>query len=95
MKPVYVLIIAVLLVAPTGCMSDRTRNMVTTCRNLLEQDDQSGVKKFIRDAEEQLASLEKPHNKIVIAVRDIQDQDAMTYKPALQECLWLLKSRQP
>jgi hypothetical protein len=87
-------IFAVLVLGSTGCMSDQTRSMAETCQGLRERSDRSDVRSFIQDAEKQLSSLNKPQNKASIFLRDLQDPEAMTYKPALEQCLWLLKSRQ-
>ena len=94
MRPICLLIIAALMLGSTGCMSDRTKNMTDTCQNLLDQSDKSSARRFIRDADRQLEMLNKPQNRITKALRDIQDHDALTYKPALEACLWQLKSRQ-
>lgn len=75
-------------------MSDQTKNMAETCQDLLEQGDRSDVRSFIQDAEQQLSSLDKPQNKAATLLRNLQDPEAMAYKPALEQCLWLLKSRQ-
>jgi len=95
MKTIYVLAVTALVLCSSGCMSDRTKNMANTCQDLLDQGDQTGLRTFIKDAEKQLASLNAPPNKLSAALRDIQDHDALTYKPALEQCLWQLKSRQP
>lgn len=94
MKAVIALIVAMLALGSTGCMSDQTKNMAETCQNLLEQGDPSNVRTFIQDAQDQLASLNKPGNKVITYLRDLQDPEAMTYKPVLEQCLWLLKSHQ-
>ncbi len=94
MKLFVALIVSVLALGTTGCMSDQTKNMAETCQDLLEQSDPSDVRGFVEDAQEQLASLNKPGNKVTAYLRDLQDPEAMTYKPALEQCLWLLKSRQ-
>lgn len=94
MKAAIAWIVPVVALAATGCMSERTKNMAQTCQALLEQDGQPNAKTFIGDAERQLAELGKPHGKIAAYLRDLQDPEAMTYKAALEQCLWLLKSRQ-
>lgn len=95
MKSLATLFVAVSALSTTGCMSDKTRNMAETCQDLLAQGEPSEVRTFIQDAQQQLASLDKPGNKVTTYLRDLQDPDAMTHKPALEQCLWLLKSRQP
>lgn len=77
----------------TGCVGDRTKNMAQTCQGLLEQDERN-ARTFIQDAEKQIAMLGKPRNKITAYLHDLQDPDAMTHKSELEQCLWLLKSRQ-
>lgn len=94
MKPTPALAIAFVALLATGCMNDRTRSMTQTCQSLLGDDDRSNDRRFIREAEQQLASLDKPGNRMTKAIRDLQDKDAMAYKSALRECLWMLKSRQ-
>ena len=94
MKLFIALIVTFLALGTTGCMSDQTKNMAETCQDLLDQGNLSDVRTFIQDAQEQLASLDKPGNRVTTYLRDLQDPEAMTYKPALQQCLWLLKSRQ-
>ncbi len=94
MKPAMALIVIAFALAATGCIGERTQNMAQTCQGLLEQDGQPNARTFIQDAEKQLAALDKPRNKLTAYLRDLQDPDAMTYKPALEQCLWLLKSRQ-
>lgn len=94
MKPATTWIVAAFALAATGCMSERTKNMAQTCQALLEQGGQANAKTFIQDAEHQLTALGKPRNKVTAYLRDLQDPDAMTYKPELEQCLWLLKSRQ-
>ena len=93
MKLFVALLVAILALSTTGCMSDQTKNMAETCQSLLEQGDPSDVRTFIQDAEAQLASLKKP-NKITAYVQSIQDPEAMKYKPVLEQCVWLLKYRQ-
>ena len=95
MKPRPAWVIAASVLALSGCIGDRTQNMVRTCQSLLETDDMSSDKRFIRDAEKQLATLNAASNSITGAVRDLQDKNAMTYRPQLEECLGMLKSRQP
>ena len=99
MEPLRALALMALLIAlvlgPSGCMNDRTQNMTRTCKSLLEQDDTSSDKRFIRDAEEQLESLKQPENRVTDAVRDLRDRNAMAYKAELEQCLWMLKSRRP
>ena len=88
------LVAATLALAATGCASDRTQNMAEACQGLLEAGDSSSARAFIRDAEKQLSSLDKPGNKLTQFLRELQDPDAMNHKAALEQCLWLLKSRQ-
>ena len=90
-------IVAILLVVAltaTGCIGERTNNMAQTCRGLLERDGKTNARTFIQDAEKQLATLGKPRNKFTAYLMELQDPDAMTHKAALEQCLWLLKSRQ-
>lgn len=94
MKALPSLAIVALALGCSGCMGERTKQMARTCQDLLDRSDQSNARTFIRDAEAQLASLDKPGNKLVTYIRELQDPDAMTHKPALEQCLWLLKSRQ-
>ena len=94
MKAFVASLIALLVVASTGCMGDQTRLMAESCQNMLYHDDLAGAKSFIRDAEEQVAALNGPQNKFTRLVRSLQDPQAMTFKPALEQCLWMLKSRQ-
>lgn len=97
MKPCawpMVAVAAVLAIGATGCTSERTRNMAETCQGLLEDGDQASARTFIRDAGKQLSSLNKPGNKLTGFLRDLQDPDAMVHKAALEQCLWMLKSRQ-
>lgn len=94
MKPSITLIVIAFALAATGCVGDRTKAMVQTCQSLLEQDGQTNARTFIQDAEKQIAVLGKPRNKVTAYLLELQDPEAMTYKPALEQCLWLLKSRQ-
>lgn len=94
MKRLPVLLVSIFALASTGCMSDRTGRMAETCRSMLVREDLTGTRTFIRDAEAQLASLEGPANALMRYLRDFQDPDAMKHKPALEQCLWQLKSRQ-
>ena len=94
MKPAITWIVAAFALAATGCIGERTKNMAQTCQALLEQGGQQNARTFIHDAEQQLATLGKPRNKVTAYLRDLQDPDAMTHKPELEQCLWLLKSRQ-
>jgi hypothetical protein len=87
-------IVVLLAFATVGCVADRTRAMAASCQLLLDSSDQPAPRTFIHDAEQQLASLESPGNALTDFVRGLHDPDAMTYKPALEQCLWLLKSRQ-
>ena len=88
-------LLAVLAAGSAGCMSDQTRNMADTCNQLLAQANPEDARTFIADAQQHLAALEKPGNGLTRYLRDLQDPDAEQYKPALAQCLWLLKSRQP
>jgi len=94
MKRTLVLTMVAFALAATGCVGDRTQNMAQTCQRLLEQDGQTNARTFIQDAEKQIATLGKPRNKLTAYLLGLQDPEAMTYKPALEQCLWLLKSRQ-
>lgn len=94
MRTFNALLIAIMVFGTSGCLNDRTQSMLTTCQSLLGDDDHSGDQRFIRDAEQQLASLKKPQNRITAGLRDFQDHDAMTLKPALEECLFQIKARQ-
>lgn len=93
MKTMPAIVVAILALGSTGCVGDRTRNMAETCQHLLEGGGQTSTRTFLRDAEAQLASLEEPSGKLAGYLRDLQDPDAMKYKPALEQCLLLLKSR--
>jgi cell division protein FtsB len=95
MKPAIAPIVVAFSLAATGCIGDRTRNMAEACQGLLEQEGaRSNARTFIQDAEKQLAYLGRPTNKLAAYVRDLQDPEAMTHKAALEQCLWLLKSRE-
>ena len=94
MKLSVALIILFTSLSISGCMGDRTKNMAEACQNLLVQNDRSEVRAFIKDGEKQLSALNKPHNEVTAYLRNLEDPDAMTHKPALEQCLWLLKSRQ-
>jgi hypothetical protein len=86
--------IVVFVLVVTGCVGDRTKNMAQACQSLLEQDGQRNARTFIQDAEKQIAMLGKPRNRFTAYLLGLQDPDAMTHKAALEQCLWLLKSRQ-
>ena len=94
MKLFVALIILFTSLSISGCMGDRTKNMAEACQNLLLQNDRSEIRAFIKDGEEQLSALNKPHNEVTAYLRNLEDPEAMTHKPALEQCLWLLKSRQ-
>ncbi len=94
MKLFSTLIIATVVLSTSGCMSDPTELMVESCQHLLGQDDVSGTRRFVTAAEERIAALNEPANRLTTFVRDLQDPDAMTHKPALEQCLWQLKARQ-
>ena len=94
MKVFLALIVLFTSLSISGCIGDRTKNMAEACQNLLVQNDRSEVRAFIKDGEGQLSALNRPNNEITAYLRNLQDPDAMTHKPALEECLWLLKSRQ-
>lgn len=94
MKTLPAIVIAALVLGNAGCMADRTKNMAETCQAMLARNEQANATTFIRDAEAQLAALDKPSNKLGSWLRDLQDPEAMAHKPALEQCLWLLKSRQ-
>lgn len=94
MKSIYAVFIACLVLVSGGCVNNRTENMAATCQSLLDDNDQASNIRFIRDAEEQLASLNGPKSKLTAARLNLQDKDAMKYKPALEHCIWQLKSRQ-
>jgi len=95
MRRKYLRVLAAILVlaAGTGCMSDQTRNMADTCNQLLEHGDGAEVRTFIGDAKAHLDALQRPGNALTNYLRDVQDPDAATYKPALTQCVWLLESR--
>lgn len=94
MKHAIALIVVAFALAATGCVCDRTKNMAQACQSLLEEDGRRNARTFIQDAEKQIAMLGKPRNKVTAYLLGLQDPEAMTYKPALEQCLWLLKSRQ-
>lgn len=94
MKLSTALIFTVAAVSCAGCMSDRTKSMAETCQDLLEQGDKSSIRTFIQDAQEQVESLDKPGNKVTAYMRNLQDPEALSYKPVLVQCLWRLKSSQ-
>lgn len=93
MKSAIALIVVAFAFAATGCAGDRTRNMAQTCQRLLDEDGQTNARSFIQDAEKQIAMLGKPRNKLTAYLLGLQDPEAMTHKAALEQCLWLLKSR--
>lgn len=94
MKRLPALLLPILVVATSGCMNDRTKRMVATCQSMLVGEDVSGARTFIRDAEAQLASLDGSSSRLEAWLRDLQDPDAMKSRPALEQCLVQLKSRQ-
>ncbi len=94
MKPAIALKFAAFALTATGCVGDRTKNMAQACQGLLLEDGQRNARTFIQDAEKQIAMLGTPRNKLTAYLLELQDPDAMTHKAALEQCLWLLKSRQ-
>lgn len=94
MKTLAALAFAALVLGQTGCTSNRTHDMAATCQSLVDHDETSSDRRFIREADKQLAALNEPSNKLTRALRDIQDKDAMIYKSQLEQCLLMLKSRQ-
>ena len=94
MKLFVALIILFTSLSISGCIGDQTKNMEEACQNLLVQNGRSEVQAFIKDVEEQLSALNRPNNEVTAYLRNLQDPEAMTHKPALEQCLWLLKSRQ-
>jgi hypothetical protein len=92
MRLVHAMLIAAIVLCCSGCMSDRTKNMATTCQDLLASNEQASVSRFIREADEQLATLNEPQNKLTMAVRDMQDRESGTYMPVLEQCVAQLKS---
>lgn len=95
MRSLSALIIAASVLGSSGCMNDRTKAMASTCQDLLDSNDQTNVTRFVREAEEQIASLDGRQHRISLALRNLQDRDAMAYVPALKGCLEQLKSRKP
>ena len=91
MKAIQMVPFALLVVALGGCVRDETRLMAATCENILAQDSPSGIDSFLRDAEARLAALEGPPNRLEKLVRELQDPEAMKYRPALEYCLVQLK----
>jgi len=94
MKSTSTLSLALLAFGLAGCMSDQTRNMADTCNQLLQRGDREDARNFITDARKHLASLKERGNKVMDYIRDVQDPDADSFRPALEQCLWLLESRQ-
>lgn len=78
----------------TGCMNDQTEAMAQSCQAFLDTPDDLAPRTFLEKAEARVASLSKPQNKLLAYAREIQDPDAMKYKPALEHCLSQLKYRQ-
>ncbi len=93
MKAWVSLATAISILCVAGCMSDRTKGMTEACQGLLEQGERQDAGTFIRDAEAHISSLDKPRNKASAYLLDLQDPDAGVYRPALEQCLWRLKSR--
>ncbi len=77
-----------------GCMNTRTRGMVERCQSLLEAGDATASKVFIEEAEEHLAASGRSPSRWQRALADLQDEGADEARPALEQCLWLLKYRQ-
>ena len=98
MKPIHEIAVLVLVNAlvlgTAGCTNNRTEQMAVTCQSRLEDSDRTNDKRFLRDADEQLAALRKPSNRLEAFRRNIEDHDAMKFKQALEECVLQLKSRQ-
>ena len=94
MKKVTRLAILFAVISQTGCMNDQTKAMAQTCQSLLDSSDQSAPRTFIEDAEARVASLSKPQSKLLAYARDLQDPEAVKYKPALEQCVSQLKYRQ-
>ena len=94
MKQITGLTISFIVLGLTGCMNDQTKAMAEVCQQILEQTDQRAPVTFIEDAESRIASLSKPQNKLLTYARDLQDPEAMTYKPLLEQCLSQVKQRQ-
>ena len=94
MKWFALLLAAALPLGATGCMNDQTKRMAESCQDWLQRPDKLGLKSFIQDADKQIASLNKPQNKVMLYFRDPLDPDALKYKPSLEQCVWLLKYRQ-
>lgn len=91
MNAIRALPFALLALVVGGCVRDETRLMAATCEKILAQDARSGIDAFLRDADARLAALEAPRNRFDKLVRDVQDPQAMAYKPALEYCLAQLK----
>lgn len=86
-------LLALLVLACTGCVNDQTKRMAGACQNLAEDPGQPGVDDFIRKAEKHVATLDDDPNRLEAFLRELQDSDAMEHKAALQDCLWALKVR--
>ena len=95
MKKITGLTISVAFLGLTGCMNDQTKAMAEVCQQILESSDQPAPITFMEDAEARIAALSKPQNKLLSYARDLQDPEAMTYKPALEQCVSQLKQRPP
>ena len=93
MKKITGLIIFVVVLGLTGCMNDQTKAMAEVCQQILESNDQSAPIPFMEDAEARIAALSKPQNKLLSYARDLQDPEAMTYKPVLEQCVSQIKQR--
>ena len=83
-----------LAIGLTGCTIDKTEAMAQSCQSLLDSPDEPAPRTFIEDAEARVTSLSEPQNKLLAYAREIQDPDAMKYKPALEHCLLQLKYQQ-
>jgi hypothetical protein len=87
-------VVHVLVLGSAGCTNNRTEHLALACQGLLEDSDRSNDRRFLREADAQLAALRKPPGRLEAFRRDIEDHDAMKFKQALEECVWQLKSRQ-
>lgn len=83
------------LLGVCGCMNTRTQGMVERCQSLLEAGDATASKVFIEEAEEHIASSGRSPPRWQRILADLQDEGAEDARPALEQCLWLLKYRQP
>ena len=86
--------VAILALTCGGCAIDQTRTMSEACQQLLMTRDPSGTESFLRNAERRLEDLARPTSWLGKRLRELQDPDALEYKPALEQCVWRLKSLQ-